>query len=340
MSLSYIEPLRRAWNRMVEQLFRPFDLSKWIILGFTCWLVRLGESGGGGGGGGGGFSTSPPSGDNNGSFGGEWVDPSSWASWWERFWEGIELTFVVYLVGCIVVAIIAVVLLILWLSSRGHFMFLDNVVHDRTRIKAPWKEYRPQGNSLFLWRLGFIVVCIAVMLVAAAPGIFTLISAASTESGGGIAVGLLVLLIPVLLVAVALAYIDLFLTDFVVPIMYQRRLKTTAAWRVFLPELRKHGAELLLYGLFVLALHIAVKMVITTAVLLTCCVSAPIVLLLWFIPVIPTIILLPLHLTYRLFSLEFLGQFGSDFELLPALAAAPTAAPPAPPTEPTGEAGD
>lgn len=337
MTLQYIEPLRRAWNRMVEQLFRPFDLSKWIIVGFTCWLARLGEGGGGQGG------VSVPSGGDQ-RFDGSWddldLDPSTWASWWERFLDSFELSFWIGLAGCIVVGLIALVLLLLWLSARGHFLFLDNVVHDRTRIKAPWREYRPQGNSLFLWRLGFIVVCIAVMLVAAAPGIFTLISAASTESGGGIAVGLLVLLIPVLLLAVALAYIDLFLTDFVVPIMYQRRLKTSEAWRVFLPEVRKYGAELLIYGLFVLALHISVVMVISTVVLFTCCVSLPVVILISLIPVIPTIILLPLHLTYRLFSLEFLGQFGPDFELLPAVATTPTAAPPAPPTEPTGEVGD
>jgi len=333
MSLTYIEPLRRAWNRMVEQLFRPFDLSKWIIVGFTCWLVRLGESGGGGGG---GFSGSPPSGDNNGSLGGEWFDPSGWASWWERIWESIELTFVVYLVGCIVVAIVALVLLILWLSSRGHFMFLDNVVRNRAQVVAPWKEYRKEGNSLFLWRLGFVVACVVVMFLTALPGILTLISAGNGDSGAGIALGIVVLLIPTLLAAVALAYTELFLTDFVAPIMYRQRLKTTAAWRVFLPELRKHGAELLLYGLFVLALHIAVVLVIVAVGLVTCCIPFFILA----IPVVGTVTLLPLHLTYRLFSLEFLGQFGPDFQLLPALATTSAAGPPAPPTEPIGEPGD
>lgn len=323
MSLSYIEPLRRAWDRMVQQLFRPFDPSKWIIVGFTCWLARLGEGGGGQG----GVSVPPPGGDYklNGSWDDLDLDPSTWASWWQRFWASFEPTFWIGLAGCVLAVILAVVLLFLWLSARGHFLFLDNAVHDRTRIKAPWKEYRQQGNSLFLWRLGFIVVCVAVMLVAAAPGIFTLISAASAESGGGVALGLVVLLIPVLLLAVVLAYIDLFLTDFVVPIMYQRRLKTTEAWRVFLPEMRKYGAELLIYGLFVLLLHLLVGAVFAAVVLLTCCVSLPVLFVLSLIPVIPTILLLPLHLTYRLFSLEFLGQLGADFQLLPAPAAPPPA---------------
>ena len=336
MSLSYIEPLRRAWDRMVEQLFRPFDPSKWIIVGFTCWLVRLGESGGGGGG---GFSGGPSPGDSNGDgpIGEEWLDPSRWGSWWEGVWEGVELTFALYLVGCIIVAVLAVVLLILWVSARGHFLFLDNVVQDRARVKAPWKEYRREGNSLFLWRLGFLVVCILAMLIAAAPGIFTLLSAGSGDSGAGIALGIVVLLIPTLLVGVALAFIGLFLTDFVVPIMYRQRLKTTAAWRVFLPELRRHGAEFLIYGLFVLVLHIAVALVITAVGFATCCIF----FILLIIPVLGTVILLPLHVTYRLFSVEFLGQIGADFQLLTAPAGAPATAP-APPspessTEPSTE---
>lgn len=333
MSLSYIAPLRRAWDRMVEQLFRPFDLSKWIIVGFTCWLVRLGESGGGGGG---GFSGSPPSGGGNGSLGEELFDPAAWASWWEGFWESIELTFVVYLVGCIVVAILALVLLILWLSSRGHFLFLDNVVRNRAQVVAPWKEYRKEGNSLFLWRLGFLVVCVMTMFLVALPGILTLISAGSGDSGAGIALGLVVLLIPTLLAAVALAYTELFLTDFVVPVMYRQRLKTTAAWRVFLPELRKHGAELLIYGLFVLVLHIAVALVIVAVGLATCCIP----FLILAIPVVGTVVLLPLHVTYRLFSLEFLGQLGPDFQLLAAPAAVPAPTPPSPPREPAEGAED
>jgi hypothetical protein len=319
MTLQFIEPLRLAWNRMLAQLFHPFDLSKWIIVGFTCWLVRLGE-------GGGPRAELPvsPGGDHtfDGSLRDLHFDPSSWSSWWESFWQSYGVAFVLSLVGCVIVVILVVVLLVLWLSARGHFLFLDNVVHDRAGVVEPWKEYRRQGNSLFLWRLGFILVCIVAMLAAAAPGIFTLISAAETESGARVAVGLVVLLIPVLLVAVALAYVDLFLTDFVVPIMYQRRLKTNDAWRVFLPKLREHGAEFLLYGLLVLALHVAVGLVITAVGFATCCIA----FLVLMIPVLGTVILLPLHVTYRLFSVEFLGQLGPDLQLL----AAPAGAPPPP----------
>jgi hypothetical protein len=40
-----------AWERMTSILFRPFDLGKWLALGFTAWLASLIGNGGGGGGG-------------------------------------------------------------------------------------------------------------------------------------------------------------------------------------------------------------------------------------------------------------------------------------------------
>ena len=47
--VEYFAPLERAWQRMTAQLFRPFDLVKWLVLGFSCWLARLFEGGFGGG---------------------------------------------------------------------------------------------------------------------------------------------------------------------------------------------------------------------------------------------------------------------------------------------------
>lgn len=44
--IGYLAPLERAWARMVEQLFRPFDVATWFVLGFACWLAQLGQGGG------------------------------------------------------------------------------------------------------------------------------------------------------------------------------------------------------------------------------------------------------------------------------------------------------
>lgn len=63
------------------------------------------------------------------------------------FWIGL-------IIFVIVIGIIVGILLT-WLSSRGKFMFLDNVVTDRAEVVKPWSQYKRLVNSLFLWRLGF-----------------------------------------------------------------------------------------------------------------------------------------------------------------------------------------
>jgi hypothetical protein len=41
MNIEYFETVSRAWDRMITALFRPFDLGKWLALGFTVFLAGL-----------------------------------------------------------------------------------------------------------------------------------------------------------------------------------------------------------------------------------------------------------------------------------------------------------
>ena len=36
MTIRYVQPLTRAWDRMVHILFQPFDLAKWLVIGFAA----------------------------------------------------------------------------------------------------------------------------------------------------------------------------------------------------------------------------------------------------------------------------------------------------------------
>ena len=47
--ISVAEPLTPALQQVKQMLFKPFDLAKWVTIGFCAWLAGLGESGGGGG---------------------------------------------------------------------------------------------------------------------------------------------------------------------------------------------------------------------------------------------------------------------------------------------------
>ena len=81
---------------------------------------------------------------------------------------------------------------------------------------------------------------------------------------------------------------------------------------VFWQELPEIG-YFLLYGIFVLILGIAVVISVVIFGFATLCIG----FLLLIIPFISAVVLLPVSYTFRAFSIEFLGQFGGDYNLNP-----------------------
>jgi hypothetical protein len=321
--IAYLEPLERAWRRMVAQLFRPFDLAHWLVLGFACWLSQLA-----GGGGGANFNFNVPAGifedDADAASLGrpagpfpDWLDP--------------ENLVAPMAIGCLVLVVLFVLVLIpvlMWLSARGQFMFLDNVVHRRAAIVEPWKEFRREGNSLFLWQLGFLLVVIVSAVAIMAPGFALLIVA--ERAGDSLLPGILVLIAPVVPWLVVVLYVGFFLTAFVVPIMHRERLRTNDAWRVFLPLFRAEWPRFLLVGLFVAALWVVVGIGIVVAGFATCCVLFVVLI----IPYVGTVAMLPLFVAYRAYTLEFLAQFSPRFDFFGTPGGGPPVPPPEPPPEP------
>ena len=108
-------------------------------------------------------------------------------------------------------------------------------------------------------------------------------------------------------------YIRLFLFDFVVHIMYKENISVTKAWGKFLTLLSKHFGYFLVYGLFIFVLMVILVFMIITAGLLTCCIGFIFII----IPYISSVVLLPVSVTFRSLSLEFLEQFGSDYKIFP-----------------------
>ncbi len=224
----------------------------------------------------------------------------------------VFLVGLVFSIGAIVLVIIA---LVLWISSRAKFIYLDNVVEGRAEITQPWHRFRRLGDSLFLWRAAFvgcvIVVLIAGALIPALP--VALFSGGSFEdlsifamTSWGIVFGLVVLV-----VVIGSLYVSLFLDAFVVPIMYRFELKATEAWRHLMPWIRTYPWQFVLYGLFVLLLATGFGIVSLLVCLMTCCIAG--------LPYIGTVVLLPLWVTYRYLSLEWLAQFDPGFDVFAPL---------------------
>jgi hypothetical protein len=320
-SPSCVDAVAPAWRRMKIILFKPFDMAKWFALGFGAWLATLGEGGGGG--------LNIPSGDPsswNSSRGGgkdpfadlnvgEVVDKA------KEFWSAYG--GMVLLVGLTILVLgVAIGLVLSWLQSRGKFMFLANVVNNRSEIAEPWREFRPEGNSLFLWRLVYGLICLVVLLVILAVPVFSvavpLVRARSWDPAAVPGAILSVLLFTMYgLVAGVIARC---LEDFVVPIMYRFRTTTTRAWSIFLPLLKAHFWRVMLYVLFYWVLGIGAQLCVAVVVIVTCCMAG----LVLAIPYIGAVALLPMLVFFRAYSLEFLAQFGAEYRLEPEV---PTALP-------------
>ena len=137
MAVAYLPPLERAWERTRRMLFGPFDAEKWIVVGFAAFLAGLGGSSLG--------------------FGRSWRDrfPADFGDLpFDSFWFLFSLPFLVLA--------LALGLALLWLSSRGKFIFLENMVSERAAIVVPWKKYGHLGDSLFFWRVGFYLATLLV----------------------------------------------------------------------------------------------------------------------------------------------------------------------------------
>jgi hypothetical protein len=309
MTIQFMEPISRAWGRMKIALFKPFDIHKWFVVGFNAFLAGLMEA-------------------SNGSGGSRWSKNGSFREFihfprtaWD--WLMSHPGWAIAILFAIVVAVIVIVVLT-WVSSRGVFMFLESVVRDRVEIAKPWREYQKEGNSLFVWRLLF-----GLLTLLAFGGLFTYFFARGAvlyESGISriLPIGFIVgLALVTLAVALVWGYIVLFLKDFVAALMYKNRISAGAAWKLFLDLFKKHPLHFIGYGIIVFLLMLVFVFAVIVAGLITCCIGW----LVLIIPYIGTVATLPFWYLLRAFSLEFLAQFGPEYDVFPRPAAPEVAAP-------------
>ncbi len=302
--VSVIDPISPAIERVKVMLFKPFDMGKWFIIGFCAWLAYLGGGGGGGG-------------------GGNWNAPGKSHEQQAKIAESINsakeylldnLSWIIPLAVIVAVLIIGISILIIWLNSRGKFMFLHCVATNKSEVKAPWHKFRAHGNSLFLFRVVLGLISFVIMILPVL-GIFLLIfmMAAKTVLGVVSIPGVIILGLITFVLAIVLFLVQKFTFDFVVPIMFLRTASCTAGWREFLTILSVNKARLALYILFQIVISIVIGTIILIGACIGVCLCCASALLL--IPYIGTVILLPLFVFKRAYSLYYLRQFGSGFDV-------------------------
>ena len=282
--IEIFKPFGEAFELMKKILFQPFDLKKWLVVGFTAWLASLGAGAGG-----------------------NFNYPSKHDEM-HKVNEAISQIPHPILVGAIVLLVVLVLVLVVlcaWLRARGGFMFVDCIVKNRGAVAEPWREFRRQGNSYFLFSLlvGFglllFVGLLSLPLVLAAIKDDNFLRTHNVYLISAIAGWILVTILFILAWALV--------TSFMVPIMYRQRCRAAEGFATAARLIAAYPGEILLYCLFWIVLALGSAMVGCIAACATCCIAA--------IPYVGTVILLPLFVLLRSFSLLFIRQFGPDYDV-------------------------
>ncbi len=303
MSIHYLEPLSRAISRTKQALFNPMDPRKWFVVGFSAFLAALTDVQVSGG--------VPNTGIRKTSdFNLEAVLYFPQRAW---EWLGNHPGWAMLIAFALFLFLVFMVV-ITWLSARGKFMFLDNVVRGQARIAAPWYEYRKEGNSFFWWNL-FWVVIFSAIVIAYVFYCFVYLQAVYEGNGNG-----RTLILPVVFaglgffaISIFSAFIFILLRDFVIQIMYRDRITGWEAIQKFLPLFFSQFLYFVGYGIFRLLVSLLILVGIFICGCITCCIG----FLILAIPYINAVVLLPVSYAMRAFAVEFLEQFGPEYQVFP-----------------------
>ncbi len=211
--------------------------------------------------------------------------------------------------------------LIVFLSSRGVFMLLDGVASGQATVKRSWREQAGAANSLFGFRM--IAWAVTVGLTLLTLGGAGLMGWEDFRRGSfglrgvwAVTMGLPTLAMWWMGYATAIAL----LKDFIAATMYHRGVGVQAAWGVFWREVaRGRMWPLTLFYLMRLLLGIGVAMLAAMVMCATCCMGA--------LPYIRDVMLLPVWVLLRAYSLYFLAQIGPEWQMLTPLAGEPPRCP-------------
>jgi hypothetical protein len=314
-NIEIFKPFSETFELMKKILFHPFDAKKWFVIGFAAWLANLGSG--------------------SGSFNYQFNRHDE-VQKVNDVMNQIPHPILVFGVCLLIFFVVALIVLFAWLRARGRFMFIDCIIKNRGAIAEPWREFRREGNSYFLFSLvaTFIFVVFAALLslpliILAIQGRYYLYLHRDRLSVYVIlAIAAWVFVVLVVIITWGL------IATFMVPVIYRRRCRAYEAFRAIVSLIAAHPGEIVLYCLFVIVLVVATVLVSCFAICATCCIAA--------LPYVGTVILLPVFILLRSFSLLFLRQFGPDYdvwagfmppEFLPILSVAPSV-PPKPPLPP------
>lgn len=307
--ISVSKPVDRAIERVKQMLFRPFSIEKWITIGFCAWLANLGQ-------GGGSFNF------NNGFSGGKSTPSTNFNTVHAHDFVMSNLSWIIPLGVVIVIIFIALVVVIIWLHSRGTFMFLHCVALDRAEVKVPWRKYAREGWSFFKFNLMLAFAGLALLVPIILGGAWIIYDMVR-QNGANFDASKVVLLVALILawfcIWVPLMIINVFTRHFVAPITYMRGCTCVEGWRILIPLLEGNAGRFTLYILFQIVLSMGIGFLVIAFVLGTCCIGG----ILLIIPFIGAVVRLPVSVFQRSYPLYYLAQYGEEYNVFRSVVAPP-----------------
>jgi uncharacterized membrane protein YgcG len=306
------ESMGPAWETMKRMLFRPFNIGTWFSFGFIFFLQSCIEGGGGGGNnlrlpntsgagghGGGGGSHGGTSNDLAGLFH-DLVGSGSGDL------PDTGLIVIIAVVACVVA--IPIVILALWLGTRGQMMAIRTVASGQASIGDQWNATRDAGSKLFKFHLAMSGIGFLFTLPLAGGGV--LLAMPVIRDGApiesilpaliGLGVVLVLLMIPFFLV-------NAMARNFVAPIMLKHGIGAREGWVRFWAVGKQHVGGIFLFYVMRVLVGIGAAVVGVLAGLLTCCLG--------FLPVLNQTLMAPYHVFERAWTLEVLASMSPDFDL-------------------------
>jgi hypothetical protein len=310
MAGSAADAIGQAVERSKQLLFQPLKPERWFALGLTVFLAQCGEYN---------FNPMQAPGMPFGSGGPPFPKPSSGGvgaglqkmidDTVRAFYD--ELALYVTLLSAGVLVTIGLGILIIWFSSRAKLMLVESVVYGRIDLGQQWARAAELGMSVLKFRLLLQLGGGFLGLGALALGVVTGLAdfQAGHFSGPHALIGYALFGFATLAIGVPIAFTVLLFDDFVLPLMVVRNVRVSEAWRMCRREvLSGHWGDLLLFYVLRVLLAFGVAIAVWVLNCVTCCLIS--------IPYVSSVVLLPVFVFWRAFSLYFMEQLG--LQIFPA----------------------
>jgi len=302
--IDFSKAIGNAWDRSEELLFRPFDLNKWLVLGFCAWLASYMGAG---------YSSGRYgnyAGHQNGKSG---YDINQFKHSIHDFlqhtlgpeWKVILVALIVILV----LVLLLLTLLLAWLGARGQFMLLDNLVQRRFKVAQPWCEQGALADRFFFFYLVFLMLWIGFVLLLVGGSLlicWPYLWQHKPWSWWSLPPLLAIFLVFIGSVIIVGVFFRLLL-EFGIPIMYRTRCGTREACRRVWKLMTTHPLDCFVYLLVRLVIGVVSVLLALLAGCCTCCIG--------FLPYVHSVITLPLPVFRIYFTLDCLARLDPEYDL-------------------------